>query len=359
MKIDRKELLAALEPLKPALASRSSVAALSHIWFDGKFAYAHDNGIGIRVKFESPLKCGIPGALLLGLIGQSSADSLTLEETDDALAFKSGRSNVKLVTLPLEQKVWPYPATVEGKMIASLEISEAFLAALKRVFIVHHSSPKRMEHHSVCVFPVEGEMDLYTTDSAAIAFMPVAEPIKGKVDNLAIPRSLAEQIVGQCKPGPELKLFSDYFVVQANVKVCLYSNVFDTSAMEDLPTYADKYSDKKVSPPFEIPKELNATLERAVLMAGPEEPIVKLRTGAKILSLKGKFKFGELDEEFAVNVSLPKVSIDVVAKTLLSVKNVDRMMIASGALTLRGEDDFMYIVAAYYTGPAKDREVRD
>lgn len=359
MKIERKELLAALEPLKPALATRSSVAELSHVWFDGEYAYAHDAGMGIRVRFESPLKFGVPGALLLGLVNQASADSLTLEETDDALAFKSGRSNVKLATLPVERKIWPYPAKPNSKPVASLKVSEDFLKALKRVFVVHPASPKRMEHHSVCLFAMQKEMDVYTTDSASLAFMPVEEPITGKVSSLAVPRPFAEQISAQCVAGATLEYYSDHYALEASDKISLYSNVFDTSGMEDLPSYADKHSDAAVSPPFEIPKELNATLERAVLMAGPEKSVVKLRTDGKKLFLKGKFKFGELDEEFALTASLPKVSIDVLANILLALKDVNRMMIAPEALTLRGEDGFMYIVAKYGYESSKPREGRD
>jgi hypothetical protein len=356
MKIERKELLTALEPLKPALAVRSSIAELSHVWFDREFAYAYDNGKGIRVKFACPLKLGVSGPLLLGLVEQSSADTFTLEENDTALTFKSGRSNVKLVTLPFEGRVWPYPEKSKGKPLATIKVSEGFLAALKRVLSLRPVIQKRMEHHSVCVYPIGKsgeEMDLFTTDSVSLAYMPLVEAIGSNADALAIPREFADQILAQCKPGQELNFYTDHFALQASEKVWLYSNVFDTSEMLELGEAVDKFSDKKLTPTFDIPDGFTATLERAVLMAGTEEPVVSLRATGKTLVLKGQFKFGQLDEEFTLSAALPKVSIDVVAKTLLAVKDVTRMMILprndreNGALALCGKDGFRYITAPW------------
>jgi DNA polymerase III sliding clamp (beta) subunit (PCNA family) len=349
MKIERKALLAALEPLKPAIAGRTVIKELTHVWFDGKFAYAHDGGMGIRVALETPFKLGVPGSLLLALLGQAGADNLMLEAADDALAFKSGRSNVKLVTLPIEQRVWPYPAKPEGKPVASLKVSEALVAGLRRVFVVRPSNPKRMEHHAVCVFPFDKDLDLYTTDSKQLAVMPVEAVLVGKVKNLAIPRPFAEQLASQCKgEGSELRMYEDHFVVQATEQVTLFSNVLDSSEMLDLPEFADKYCDEKAAPPIPIPEGLRPALERAVLMAGSEDPIVRIRTSGKVLQLSAEFaNTGELEEEFELTKALPKCSVNMVAKLLLAAKDVDRMMIMPSAINLRGKNGFMYIMAGH------------
>ena len=347
MKANRKELLEALAPLKPALAGRSVVTELTHIWFDGKYAYAHDGGVGARVKVETPFKLGVPGSLLLGLLDQAGPEALELQEEEASLTFKAGRSNIKLATLPLENRVWPYPDKPTGKVLASLKVSKPFVTALKRVFVIRPANPKRMEHHAVCVFAVEKEMDLYTTDSMTLAVMPVKEPLEGKADSIAIPRSFAEQVVAQCQYDVELQMYADHFIVAASPTVTLYSNIFDTAEMLDLPAFADKYADDKAAPPFELPKEFSAALERVVLMAGAEDAVVTLQTSGKALALTGAFKLGELDEEFETIKSLPKCSVDVVAKTLLSVRDMDTMMISKNAVTLRGKDKFMYVLAQH------------
>jgi DNA polymerase III sliding clamp (beta) subunit (PCNA family) len=344
--ISRKETIAALDPLRPAIAARSAIQELSHIWFDGEFAYATNGGMGIKVKFSSPFKCGIPGSLFLGLLNQAAADTLDFSFDDDVLKFKTGRSSVKLNTLPIEQKVWRYPEKSAGKPVASLKVTEGFIAALKRVFVLRPSGPKRMEHHAVCIFAFDGEMDIFVTDSKSLLVMPVPQSVTGTARKIALPREMAEQIAGQCKADPELKMFDDHFVVQANEKVTLYSNVFDTSEMLDLPTYADKFTDDTIAPPVKLPEGFSAALERAVLLAGAEEPVVTLSGSAKSLKLLGRYKFGRLDEDFTLVKAIPKATILLDAKTLLSVKDVDKLAISDGFANLRSDDGFMYIMSA-------------
>ena len=349
MEIDRKELLAALEPLKPAIPSRTSIVELTHIWFDKENAYAYDNGMGIQVKVSTPFDFGVPGTVLLNLLSQTSADKLTLEAKDNVLAFKAGRSNVKIATLPSDRRVWPYPITPEGKPVASLKASDAFLAGLKRVFVVRPANPKRMEHYAVCIWRVDKEMDLYTTDSAKIAVFPVGEPITGKIDKLALPRTFAEQMVSRCKNAPTLQLYTDHFRVVADEKISLYSNVLDATDMLNLPDYVDRYCDEKAAPPFGIPDGFNATLERASLIAGSEEPVVVLTTSGKRLTVAGKFNVGELDEAFELKRSVPKCSLEAITRFLLLPKDVERMMVSPTAVVFHGKDKdgFLYILAGH------------
>ena len=361
MQVSRKELLAALEPLKPAFAGRSVVTALTHIWFDGDYAYAHDGGVGARTALKTDFKLGVPGGLLLGLLGQSGPDDITLTEAGAALTLKAGRSNVKLATLPLDQRVWPYPEKAIGKPVASLKVTKGFMSALKRVFVIRPATPKRMEHHAVCVFGIgDDEMDLFTTDSATLAVMSLAEPLLGKADAIAIPRSFAEQLATNCQYDKELKMYADHFVVDASPTLTLYSNVYDTADLLDLPSFAEKYSNDKAAPPFEIPKEFAAALERVVLMAGLEDAAVSLQTGGKSLGMTGAFKLGELAEEFEVSKSLPKCVVPVVAKTLLSVRDVNEMAVGSNAVTLRGKDKFMFVLAQHEAAaPKKTKKSKD
>lgn len=343
--ISRKETIAALEPLKAALVARSAIMELGHIWFDGQAAYATNGGLGVKVKFASPLKCGVPGGLFLGLLNQAAADTLDFDFKDDVLKFKFGRSSMKLNTLPFERMIWRYPEKPTEKPAASLKVTEAFTKGLKRVLALKPRDPKRMEHHAVCIFAVDKEMDLFTTDSSSLLVMPVSEPLSGSKEEIALPRELAEQIVSRCKSGCTLQMFSDHFYVPASDAVSLYSNVFDTSDILDLPTFSDRFTDDKVAPPFKIPEGFDTALERVALLAGSEEPTLTLSAAGKVLRLKGKFKFGAIDEEFTLEKAALKATISLDAKTLMSASGVNELAFAEGFANLRSEDGFMYIMA--------------
>lgn len=343
MKIERKKLLEALEPLKPALAVRTVIAAQTQVWFDKEFAYAHDGGFGVRSAFETPFDFGVPGKLLLGLLESSDAEEIILEPKDTALVFKSGKSTVKLTILDKSARPTFY-SDDPGKPVTTIKVSKELVEGLRRVFMLRPANPKRLEHHGVCLFPVESEMDLYTTDSKSIAVAPVAQKYKGK--KLVIPRVFAEQLVAQCEENAELEIFGDHFRVNATEKVTLYSNVFDTSGMQDLPATVDRAYDTKAAPLFGIPKGFDAALERAVLMAGSaEEPVVTLKTHGKKLTISGAFRSGDFSEEFDVDKNLPERSVEVLAKPLMTTAAVQQLMVGPVAVALRGKDDFLYFLA--------------
>jgi DNA polymerase III sliding clamp (beta) subunit (PCNA family) len=348
MQLSRKDTLAALEAVKPAVASRSAIIETTHLWFTGTHVWATDGGLGIKVKFDSPIKCGVPGSLFFGLLNQAAADTLEFDYDDNVLAFKAGRSRVKLNTLPLEQgRIWRFPDRASGKPKATIKVSEHFIAGLKRVLALKPVARSRMEHHAVCIYAEGEEMDLYTTDSRSMLVTPVTEKLIGTVEKIALPRDLAQQIVDQCAPGEDLKMYADYFTTTASNRVTLYSNVLDTSEMLDIPTFADTYANDKVSAPVPIPEGFTAALERALLVAGSDAPSVRLTTNGKSLKFFGHYKAGEVEEEFQLTKAAAKGTILADAKTLLGVKDVKKLAIFDGkALTLRDDEGFMYMLAA-------------
>src|SRR5258708_3002299 len=100
MRIDRSELLAALKPLKPALAGeRGVIEAQRQIWFDGEFAYAHSNSFGVRSVLATGFVCSVPGKTVLELLDRSTADTVGLELDGAGLVLLTGRSVIKLPTM--------------------------------------------------------------------------------------------------------------------------------------------------------------------------------------------------------------------------------------------------------------------
>jgi DNA polymerase III sliding clamp (beta) subunit (PCNA family) len=352
MSLSRKETIAALDLVKPAVATRSAIQELSHIWFDGEHVSATNGGLGIRAKFKSPFKCGVPGALFLGLLNQAAAD--TLEFKQDGNGLKFGR--ITLNTLPLEQFPWRYPDKPKVKPTSTLKVSEELITGLKRVAALKVSGPKRMEHYAVCIFAVDDEVDLYVTDSKSMLVMPAKEKLTGSAKKIALPRELADQIVAQCKPGQILNMYPDHFSVVANDKVQLYSNVFDTSEMLDLPQFANNLVDERKFPSVELPTDLSAVLERAMVLAGSEDPLVVFKSEGKTLKLLAKFKYGEIAEEFALNKALFKTTLSLNARTLLSIKDVKKVSFSDRAASFLGADDFTYVLAAQDSAPVRAEE---
>lgn len=369
MSLSRKDTLAALDIVKAAVSSTNdAIQERSHIWFGGDCVYGTNGGLGIKVELETPFKCGVPGALIMGLLNQASSDTVEFKQEGGGLRFKAGRSSIKLATLPFPDVLetgafgpWRFPKKPAKKPISSIKVSDDFIKGLKRVLALKPSAPKRMEHHAVCIFKADNEIDLYTiVGSESMAVMPVSEEMNGPGEKLALPRELANQIVAHCKPGKVLNLYSDHFRVQATDKIELFSNIFDTSEMWDLPTYLNNYVNEKKYPSTEIPEELTAALERAVtLSAGDDAAAVKITAEGKKLKLTGKFRYGEIQEQFDLTKAPTATTVRVNAKTLLSIKDVKKFSLHPKAMVFYGDDDFIYAVSSSDDPRAQEAETQE
>ena len=354
MKIERSKFLAALEPLKAALTARTVIAAQTQIWFDKKYAYAHGGSFGIRVAIETPFDFGVPGKLLLGLLDQTSAAEISLESKDKTFMFKAGGSSVKLAILDKKLRPTFYPEP-KDKPTAKIKVTKEFVHGLKRVFAIHPPDPpKRLEHGGVCLFPVTesqivdiGSFDMITTDSKSIASMTIEQDYGGK--SIVLPRIFAEQVAAQCDENVELEFYPDHFRVQATKDIALYSNVFDSGKIQDLPNIIDGLYYNKTAAVFAIPDGFFEALERAVLIAGSgDEPIVRLTVLANSLLMTGEFRTGAFREEFDIDFyeKSPEQSVEVRAKPLMSVVNVSELRIGPDAVVCCGkEDGFLYLLA--------------
>lgn len=344
--MDRKATLAALEIVKPALATRSSTQELSYVWFDSGEVFAHNGGLGIRTKLSGPLLCGVPGALLHGLLTQTGTENIDFDATGDLLSWKAGKSKVKLATLPVDRKVWRYPLETEGDPVAAIKLTKDFLAALKSVMALKISKPETMIHYSVCVFAAGKETEAYVSDGKSMMILSVASTVLKGAKKLAVPRELAEQLVAQCEEGRELKMYATHYEVRATDNTTLYCNVFDTSEMLDMPAAADKYVDTKRNPPIALPEGFTATLEKAVLLAGLDEPLVKLSVAGTKMKVSAKFKAGTIDEEYDLDSAGKKSMTNVNAKLLLGFKGVTDISVSDNALVLFGGDDYTFVITS-------------
>src|SRR5687767_12853360 len=107
MKFDREELLSSLADASPALAKTDTIPGLDHFWFDGKYVYAYDGGLGVRVPLKLDLECGLPGKTLLELLKTSALKEVEIEAPKRDATIKMGKSSVTMVTMDLDKMGWP------------------------------------------------------------------------------------------------------------------------------------------------------------------------------------------------------------------------------------------------------------
>ena len=351
MKLDRGELLAVLDHLKPALHVGGAIPELGHLWFDGKYAYAYDGGLGIRTPLKTEFVMGLPSVQLMGLLKSSPVKEVELEEDDATLVMKLGKAKMRLLSMSFDRwapesgkGIWEFPGTLPKKA-KCFKMTDEFLEGLRRVLLIKPNSPQRVEHHGVVVVPGEGAVELFTTDTRTLArcFVPAEDYPE---ERFIIPRPFAEQIVRQCESGAALYVLDDCLVADGTT-VRLYSHLLGTDELVDLGDVITRLLGKdETKGKVDLPSGLSAAFERAMVLAGGEEAMVKLTISKGKMKADGNFQAGDVSEVLDVK-GAPDVTAtfraDLVKRGLAEA---DGFALIEKALVLYGGDTWLYVVAA-------------
>jgi len=323
--LPRKDLLAALETVAPAVAAKSPLEALMCVWFNGDTLMAFNDVIGITVPFKSPFKGGMNGALLTGFLSHSGADTVSFEEVegeDGALMrMKAAGAKLEAGLLPLSASVWDQPE-VTGKPTRT--IGNDFLVMLETVMLSAGRDTSVQDQLGVTFIPDKDDLYAYTTDSASITEVRGKLPSGYKLKRVCIPSDFCELVRKLCKKGGKL------FVSESEVNAINDDGVRIFGRMINVNKpykFFDTMDDTLAKPCFQkVPDQFPNAIERAlVLLAGlPGETLeMEVKNGELILYTKSGL--GELDDrmDFGKHPNI-RVNVDpAIIKRVLPVSNPD------------------------------------
>lgn len=349
--LDRGEFLSKLSQAAPAINNAGSITELKHLWFDREHIYAYNGGMGIRVDYPTELELGVHGETLLKLC-KTGSGPLGIKLSDGTMTVSSGRSHVKLSSLPLsdfmdkesdERVVWPYPEEPGGGF--ELELSEELLDGLRRALLVKPRNHNRVEHYGVSFFPLKEGAGLYTTDDNTMLEVKVDMTVPRGVTKFILPRVFAEQLVAQCGDGAKLTV-SDHLRAVGD-GVTLYTSFLDPEDIHDMPKILGGIAGEAESFAT-IPSGFTEALDRMFILAGDQrEPELSMEVNGGVLRVFGTYPLGELDEEFELDEELP----DTEALTLTGPQlgkplgEAEQFSVVDRAVVFIGGEDYTYVAA--------------
>lgn len=343
MKFEREALLAVLTNARPALPARGGgvTPELSYFWFDKRYVYAYDGGLGVRLAYASELDLGVPGIPLMELLRTSALKEVSMVVgADGVLTLQMGKSKVQLATLPSERRPWPFP---ELNGVHNLTLTERVLAALKEVLFLKVKQELHAVHFGVTVVPRKSWLEFYTTDSVGVAQALVRER-PDKLPRFVLPWAFINRVLSLIKPGATLQVLDKCLMVAAgDVLIC--SNRLELPEFPDLPTTLERTVPEGA--PIALPEGLQPVLERARILAGEKEPLLTLTVKDGTLHVQGSYPLGTVDEALPLGVELPEVTARFAADRIgLGLGSADSFMLSKRALVLYGGEDFLYVTAA-------------
>ena len=244
MKVNRSQLLAALDTCKPALATTSNRAIeLTHFWLDGDFISAYNGRLGIVYPFDTPeIKGGVPTTLFSWLEKTEGNDAeLTTRGKD--LIIKMGSAHATFAMLEANKQILqPSLDLIDGD---GIELDTALITGLKNVLVSldpKSATPARMGAFFV---PGYGYLDIYATDDNSISWYKVKLPENYQLtSHIVIPTGFIEQVLKVLPEGGKDALFvHEHAVVAVNPQgVMVIGNLVDCPVMPDFFTQMQPYA---------------------------------------------------------------------------------------------------------------------
>ena len=196
MKISKKELVEALEAVRPGLANRELIEqSTSFAFLDGLVVTYNDE---ISVSRPVPSLSGITGAVaadeLYSLLGRIDRDQITVEAAESELQVRAGRVRAGLpmhaeVKLPLEE--------VKGKKEWK-DLPKKFMEALH--LVVFSCSVDMSIPLLTCVH-ISGKI-VESSDNIRLARYELDKPVTAGSDPLLIPGSSVKELVSTSLRSP-------------------------------------------------------------------------------------------------------------------------------------------------------------
>lgn len=346
MNIDRIALLAAINTVKPALATKDLVEELCMVWFDGQHAMAYNDAeLGIQVPFKCPFTGGIRGELLLGLLSNSRAREITLDpDGDGKMKLKAARMKAELSVLNGSRSIWQFP---EPNKKASFPIPEAFIAGLKAVLVSVGNDTSIPEKLGVTV-QFHGGVTLYSTDSVSMAQVQLEMNTKAKAKSIILPTAFCEQLLRLCSKGGFIELRDDCAIAGNEDGVNIFARLVYSAKPLNFASIIEKHERWSKGAEMEVPDRLPLALERAlVLLNGVPKAAVDFTIEEGHLTLETKADGrGHAKDVISIPDHVPDISVRLDPELIKrALPFAESMIFTNAALIMRAGDDFTYIAA--------------
>lgn len=300
---DRETLARVAALLRPALATRDYIPALTHIRFAAGEATAFNDVAAIWVVCPAPVERCVPGELLIkALTSFGGSEVLFQEGKDGSLTLKSGRGTVKLPTLGADAFPFKRPAADEG---TEVDLVPSVVRGVERCLLSVGSDPRHPAQMGVTLESEGGLAVLYSTDNYTMSRCETEAKMKLPGDApVILPRFFCEQLISLTKAFPEeratLVLHGGALHAELGDKAGILTRTPVDVTPLDFPRIVSRHVDlgKLRGTMAVIPDAFDAALGRAAMVLAGE---VSKRTRARLdgdgLRLSSSCAAGESDDE--------------------------------------------------------------
>lgn len=332
MKIDRQELLDALEIVKPGLANKEIIEqSTSFAFMEGRIVTFND-----EISISHPVSgLNITGAVkaeeFYGILNKLKKEEITIVLKENELILKSGSSKAGLVlqaeiSLPLDEieeiNKW-------GRLPAN------FVEALK--FTVHATSRDMSRPILTCVH-INKDGFVEASDSNRVALFELIKEMP--VDTFLIPSHTVLEII---KMAPTKVAKSPNWIHFKTKKGTIISCRIFVDSFPDT-----KEILKVQGVQIEFPKIVQEVLDRASVFAKREQSLdenVTISLEDHFMNIESKSDFGWFKERIKIEFDLIPISFNITPNLLMDILNKTHTCIISDTMIKFEASLWQYVIA--------------
>lgn len=350
----RKELLDKLNIAKTCLATQDIIPILTHFYFDKDKIMSFNIGQAVIIQEETGLNCCVPGDEITKLLASYNTDEISVLQKDDTVTVKSGRSNVKLKTLPAVN----FPFKLESLDSAKQhDLPGEFFEGMRQVSISMGNNASKRNQYGITVVSSRTKTTLYSSDIARISSFTLSKPLESDPFTILLPRPFCENLISISKDFDGGKLY----VGKEYVMIDLYKEG-KTSGIQ----LHSKFSDDVALLPFEkimssldltkikfqnIPESLISGIDRnLILIASDKNPEIELSTNGKIMTLTSSNAQGDAFDEIEFEETLPTVTCKMkpafARQAIAASKKITFTDFEGGIILIGVSENFLHLVSS-------------
>lgn len=354
MTLDRAELLRVCMLVRPALATGDYVPAYQQIEFKKGYATTYNDVTALSVRCKVSFERCVPGDLLARTIGSFSTKEISavFDEAKNALVLSSGRSKIKLPTMPVSA----FPFQLPTDEAPSLGMPKGVLTAIEqclRFVGKDEAHPARMGVTLQDDSAKQFDGFAYSTDGVTITRARCIGEVTLPADvPVILPTFFCEQMVKlheATKIEPVLYFLSGALLAEFNDEATVYSKTL----VDIEPLEFDRIVAKLGTPStflslsIEIPDALDGAIERSLLVLAAEtKKTLHITINDGEMLLDSSASGGESGDAMVVDKGLTadcKVNPALLARAL---KFSTRIAFVKKAVVLMNDDaSFLHIIS--------------
>jgi len=361
MTINKLELEAVLNKAAPFLMQKSFLPILTHFCFSENKVTAFNDLQAIEINYESGLSCALPGALLQKMLSSLQSNALEITQKQAEVIIKSGKSKVKLPSLPDEDFIFEMPSKEDcDKIRLPLDV----IGGLANCLISTSHDLANPEKSGVRLIIQDKTLEFYSTDTVSISrYRYKSNNVPECSVDIIVPEAFCEQLARLTRGKPTdveetayVQMYvSDkegdtYLIVDIDSNVSIFTRLIEVEKKLGFKELFSMY-EERIGTWHVIPKEILNIIDRACILTSAEDKFITTLEGkGSTLFIDTITKSGvsddTLDFEGEIGTGRFKVNPEVVKRIASTMTQVS-FCFDDNVVALEGcNGNFLHLISA-------------